>query len=335
MRDLQLIQRLHQTLSHSTRHKRVQIVSHWGGDADSVGASYALSKLLSHIYEVSDVGLLIPEEISAHVKAIMNYLDFHEKVIADPDVYVLVDVGSLNQLGDLKQTVLDSGKQVIVIDHHLNTGEKENLHLVTSASYLAVSEMLYDLHEFLNIKPDQKTSEALFLGIYYDTVRLAVADLELSRKVASLIDKINPSNIIGMLEPKIEDAERIARLKALRRINIYKVGDWFVAVSNVNGYLSSVARTLVNVGAHVALVVGMKGDYTVIAARSSHDFQKYAGVTLGDDLAKYLLKRFEGDGGGHSGAARIRLKTTVESAISESLRGLSLLIGANAVELAG
>ncbi|MCS6785076.1 MAG: hypothetical protein NZ581_07800, partial [Candidatus Caldarchaeum sp.] len=64
-------------------------------------------------------------------------------------------------------------------------------------------------------------------------------------------------------------------------------------------------------------------------------FQKYSGITLGEDLTKYLLSRFEGDGGGHSGAARIKVKTGVEAALTEAVKGLSLLLGVNMVELAG
>ncbi|MDW8083694.1 MAG: DHH family phosphoesterase [Candidatus Caldarchaeum sp.] len=335
MRDHGLIRSLHRTLERLAYGKRVQIVSHWGGDADSVGASYVLTNLLKDIYQASEVGFIIPEEVSAHVKAIMERIGFAEKIVAEPEVYVLVDVGSLNQLGDLKEVVVSSGKDMIVIDHHLQTREAENLCSIVSPQYQAVSEMVYDLLEFLNLRPDSKTAEALFLGMYYDTVRLSVADKELAVKAATLLSTIDPSKIIGMLEPKIEDAERIARLKALRRMDVFKLGEWFVAASRVNGYLSSVARTLISAGAHVALVAGSKGEYAVVAARSSQDFQKYAGITLGEDLTKYLVARFEGDGGGHAGAARLRLKTSPQTALTEAVKGLSLLLGVNMVELEG
>ncbi|MEM4572993.1 MAG: DHH family phosphoesterase [Candidatus Caldarchaeum sp.] len=335
MRNHWLIRQLHEMLASHVRGKKVQIVSHWGGDPDSVGAAYVLDRCFRTFYEASEVGFLIPDEVSAHVKAIMTHIGFSEKNVTSPDAYILVDVGSLAQLGDLKTTVLESGKPVLVIDHHLQHSVNPSVMSVASPSYLAVSEMVYDLLEFLNVKPDKQMAEALFLGMYYDTVRLAVADSELAYKAANLLSQLNPSTIIGMLEPKIDEPERIARLKALRRINVFKLGEWFVVSSNVNGYLSSVARSLVSAGAHVALVGATKGEYAVVAARSSQDFQKYAGIGLGDDLAKYLLRKFEGDGGGHAGAARLRLKTSVDEALSEAVKGLSLLLGVNAVELAG
>ncbi|MCX8201605.1 MAG: DHH family phosphoesterase [Candidatus Caldarchaeum sp.] len=335
MRDHQFVRQLSQTLSLYVRGKKVQIVSHWGGDADSVGASYVLNRLLKDVYESLEVGFVIPEETSAHVKAIMEHLGFAEKLLPDPDLYLLVDVGSINQLGDLKELVVGSGREVIVVDHHLQPSERPGIRYFVASNYLAVSEIVFDLVEFLNVSCDEMMAEALFLGIYYDTVRLSVADAEAAAKAARLLTRLDPSKIIGMLEPKIEDSERIARLKALRRTNVFKLGEWFVVVSNVNGYLSSVARTLVTAGAHVAFVASMKGEYTVLAARSSHDFQKYSGITLGEDLTKYLLSRFEGDGGGHSGAARIKVKTGVEAALTEAVKGLSLLLGVNMVEMAG
>lgn len=335
MRNHSLIRQLHEMLSSYVRGKKVQIISHWGGDPDSVGAAYILDRCFRNFYEASEVGFVIPEEVSAHVKAIMDYVGFSEKIVTSPDAYVLVDVGSLAQLGDYKDIVLESGKPVLVIDHHLQPSVNPNVLSIASPNYLAVSEMVYDLLEFLNIKPDKIMAEALFLGMYYDTVRLAVADSELAYKAAQLLSQLNPSTIIGMIEPKIDEPERIARLKALRRINVFKLGDWFVVVSTVNGYLSSVARSLVSAGAHVALVGATKGDFAIVAARSSQDFQKYAGIGLGDDLTNYLLRRFKGDGGGHAGAARLRLRTSVEEALSEAVKGLSLLLGVNVVELAG
>ncbi|MEM2237903.1 MAG: DHH family phosphoesterase [Candidatus Caldarchaeum sp.] len=333
MRNIELVKRLHRTISENCRFKRTQILTHWGGDADAVGAAFVLSQTLLENYEAEEVGFIIPEEKSAHVKAIMRHLSFGEKYIENPDVYLLVDVGSLSQLGHLRSIVTASGKPVICVDHHLQNSESPNIITVSSSNYLATSEIVYDLLEFLGLKIDKRYAEPLFLGMYYDTVRLSVADAELARKAAALLNHIVPSQLVGMLEPQMEEAERIARLKALKRITVYRMGEWYVTVTTVNAYLSAVARSLVNAGAHIALVGGLQNDMAVISMRSSPDFQKYAGISLGEDLVKHLLKKFEGDGGGHAGAARVRLRSDVVTALSEAVKGLALLLGANSVEL--
>ncbi len=334
MRDLQLIKQLHKTFTEKLRRRKVQVLSHWGGDADSVGSSYVLSRLLLKVYEASEVGFLVPEERSSHVEAIMQHLGLEEKYIHHPDVYLLVDVGSLNQLGSMRDIVVNSGKPIISVDHHLPQEPYTNLTAIASPKYLAVSEIVYDLIEYLGIDIEKQEAEALFLGIYYDTVRLSVADEEAARKTANLLACLNPSQIIGLLEQKMEEPERVARLKALKRTNIFKVGEWYVAVSTVNSYLSAVARMLINAGAQVALVGASQEGMAVVSLRSSPEFQKYAGISLGDDLMKHMLRRFEGDGGGHAGAARMRLKTSVETALNESVKGLAMLLGASIVELA-
>ncbi len=312
----------------------MQVLSHWGGDADSVGSAYVMCRLLSQNYEASETGFLIPEESALHVKAIMEHLGVKEKLVEKPDVYLLVDVGSPHLLGEYMDMVYGSGKPIISIDHHVRTVENSGATTLVSPNYLATAEIVYDLVEYLNLVMDKETAEALFLGIYYDTVRLSIADEEVAIKAARLLQRINPYSVLGMLEPRGDDAERIARLKGLRRASVYRLGDWFVAVSRVNSYLSSVARTLVNAGAHVALVAGEKGEHTILAARGSYDFQKFAGVGLGDDLVNYLLRRFEGDGGGHVGAARLRLKAPVDRVVEEAVKGLSTLLSTPAVELA-
>ncbi|MEM2024561.1 MAG: DHH family phosphoesterase, partial [Candidatus Caldarchaeum sp.] len=314
------------------RHRRVQILTHWGGDADAVGAAFTLSKTLLENYEAEEVGFIIPDERSAHVNAIMQHLGFEEKFVSNPDAYLLVDVGSITQLGQLRSLVTESDKPIISVDHHLQSSDQQNTITISSPKYLATSEIVYDLLELLGVKVD-RFADPLFLGIYYDTVRLSVADVELARKAAVLLNFVDPSKLIGLLEPRMEEAERIARLKALKRITIYRMGEWYVTASSVNAYLSAVARTLVNAGAHVALVGGVQNDMAVISMRSSPEFQKYAGVSLGDHLVRHMLRKFEGDGGGHAGAARVRLRTEVSSALTEAIRGLALLLGVNPVEL--
>ncbi|MEM0443492.1 MAG: DHH family phosphoesterase [Candidatus Caldarchaeum sp.] len=334
MRDLRMMKELHRALVDLTRLKRVQILSHWGGDADSVGSSYVLSRLLTNNYESLETGFMIPEEKSSHVEAIMNYLGMGERRLSRPDVYLLVDVGSLNQLGSLQDAVLSSGSKMITIDHHLTDGEDRQDLCFASPNYLATAEIVYDLMEYLGMDVSGKEAEALFLGIYYDTVRLSVADRELSGKAAKLLKAVDPSKLIGLLEPSMEEAERIARLKALRRTVVYRLGEWYLAVSSVSAYLSPVARVLINSGAHVAVVSSYQNGVCVLSMRSSYDFQKYTNVSLGGDLVKHLLRRFEGQGGGHAGAARINLRTTPEEAVYEVVKTLSTLLGVNAVELA-
>lgn len=329
-----MVKQLHKTLADYSRFKRVQILSHWGGDADSVGSSYVLLGLLGRVYGAAEAGLVIPEEKSSHVESIMRYLQFEERLVPNPDLYLLVDVGSLNQLGDMFQYVVSSGRPVVSIDHHSPNERDGRVVYLASPKYSAVAEIVYDLLDHLGLTVSEKEAEALFLGIYYDTVRLGVADREAAAKAAALLRLVDPSRLIGLLEPRMEEAERIARLKALRRTSVYRLGEWYLAVSNVSAYLSPVARSLVNSGAHVAVVGSYQSGVSVLSMRSSHDFQKYTGVSLGEDLVKHLLRRFEGNGGGHAGAARLQLKASLEDALSESVRGLSTLLGVNVVELA-
>jgi nanoRNase/pAp phosphatase (c-di-AMP/oligoRNAs hydrolase) len=174
MRDLNLIRKLHGSLAAHVPGKKAQILTHWGGDADAVGSSYVLKRLLENIYTASDVGFIVPEDPSSHTAVIMRLLGLSEKLVADPDLYILVDVGSMNQLGSYRETVVESGKPVISIDHHLPRDAAETTLSIASTKYQATAEILYDLVDYLELDLSEGFAEALFLGMYYDTVRLSV-----------------------------------------------------------------------------------------------------------------------------------------------------------------
>ena len=78
-----------------------------------------------------------------------------------------------------------------------------------------------------------------------------------------------------------------------------------IVFSKINSYQASVARLLVESGAHLAMVGGQKNNKLQISLRSNRDFYESSTFHLGKDLAKPLGYLLEGMGGGHSKAAGI------------------------------
>ena len=336
MRDERLVERLHRRLGEACRGKTVALISHWGGDADSIGSSYVLSRLVKSIYGAVDTVFKIPDEPTTYAKAVMSKLGFTEGVLSNPDLYIAIDVGSEEQLGDLRDVIIYSGVPVILIDHHIHEiTDNTRTEYYTSDIYQATSEIIYDLAQYAGWSLDRLDATALFLGIYYDTARLSVADGETAVKICSLLESgIVPAEVLSGLETVMDDSERMARLRAALRMKAYKVGEWVVACSEVSAFQSAASRSLIWLGAHLALVGGQEGDLANISIRATGDFVKSTNISVGDSLVQLILSRFEGSGGGHRSIGRVRCRGRLQDIYNHIIRHLSLMLGVGWEEIA-
>ncbi|MEM1666797.1 MAG: DHH family phosphoesterase [Nitrososphaerota archaeon] len=312
--------------------KTAAIITHVGGDADAVGAAYVLKRVLEEVVGCAAVHVHIPDEMSAQVKAMVNYLklDVKSAAIGDVDAVILVDVGSLEQAGEYLEEIMRAHGKVYIIDHHTppQGGYPEGFFVFFSENYRALCELLMDVVQLMDIKLDALEAEALFLGIYYDTARLSLADSETMVKVCELIRLgVNPSKNIHLVEVPIDISERIARLKGAMRMNLYRSGEWLIATSQVNSFQTSVARAILSLGCHVSIVAGEYKDGVAVSIRSQQDFFAKTNINLGKDVAQVVGARLGGYGGGHPTAARAYCRSAPDDAIKLCLSLLEGLLG--------
>lgn len=335
MRDRELIARIAKTLKEIEGLRHVVILTHIGGDPDSVASAYMLRELLLKKFKVKLVDVVIPEEPTAHIKPILTYLSLNvlEDVHEDAEAYFVVDAGSPEQLGRHTSILSVLDRPVIVLDHHSRTVNRYPTHVKVFSNelYQSVSEMIYDLVEYVRYRIDLREAEALFIGIYYDTARLMIADEESARKLCKLLSMgINPSIILSSLEHELDISERIARLKAAMRMKVYRFGEWVFAFTEVSAFQSSVARTLISLGAHVAIAVGSREDGILSASiRAVNDFCEETGLNVGVDLAEKIAGKFNGYGGGHACAAHFTCRASIEDVLNTVLEMLSTKLKKN------
>lgn len=312
--------------------KTVAIVTHVGGDADAVGAAYALKRILEEVVGCASVRIHIPDEISAQVRAMVSRfnIDARNDPIGDADAIMLIDVGSLEQVGEYLEDVMRARDKVYIIDHHAppQSGYPQGFSAFFSEDYRALCELMMDVIQLMNVKLDVLEAEALFLGIYYDTARLSLADSETMAKVCELVKLgVNPSKSIQATEAPIDISERIARLKGAMRMNLYRSGEWLIATSQVNSFQTSVARAILLLGCHVSIVAGEYKDGVAVSMRSQQDFFTKTNINLGKDVAQIVGAKLGGYGGGHPTAARAYCKSTTDDAIKLCLSLLEGLLG--------
>lgn len=312
----------------------VSILTHEGGDPDSVCSAYCLKKILTDFFKTKNVRIIIPDTPSAHTKTLLEYFNLElSNDVEKSDVCIIVDAGSPEQLSKYFEVVFRQDVKIIVIDHHSNTNNRypASVKVYSNEAYQSVSEIIYDLAEYSGFELSLREVEAILIGIYYDTARFSVADLETSLKISKLINRgITLKNILARMEQTIDLSERIARLKGATRMKIYRFNDWLIVLTHVGKFQSSVARSLISLGAHLAVAIGELDKSRIVASiRASQDFVEQTGLNVGVDLAERIGMKLGGHGGGHASAAHLECKTTIDELITYIIDELASRLNIN------
>ncbi|SHM42665.1 phosphoesterase RecJ domain-containing protein [Cryptosporangium aurantiacum] len=90
-----------------------------------------------------------------------------EQVVAEPDVLVTFDTGSVDRLGDLAPLVAAAG-DVIVVDHHITNGGFGTHNLIDPQA-AATAVVVDDLLARLGVRLDAAIAECLYVGLSTDT----------------------------------------------------------------------------------------------------------------------------------------------------------------------
>jgi len=308
---------------------RVGLLTHLGGDQDSIAAAYVLGNLLRDLYgaEVVD-GVHVPGEVSDLSARFAEALSIRlASELPEAEHYVAVDVGSPNQLGSTLSSVVG---RVTVVDHHVSDRWPEGFAVFASPEYKSSSEIVLDLCVLNGMPLKAVESAALFFGIYYDTVRLTVADALVLRKVGLLGGfGADPSVYAEALEVPPDYSERVARLKGLKRSSLFRAENVIIAVTRVGAFRSSVARTLVNAGAGIAVVGDESEGFTDVVFRVSPEVVKTYSINVVKDVIEPLTSKLGGQGGGHAAAARVRVPASFEEVIARCLELLGYALGSH------
>jgi nanoRNase/pAp phosphatase (c-di-AMP/oligoRNAs hydrolase) len=263
-----------------------------------------------------------PSRLSKHLMTALPIKLTSNPRIEQADVIVLLDTNTIHQLSDFEERVKAAHSPIIVVDHHADHPDTKKLATISASDENASStcELVYRFFMDMNVQFTQDEAAALFLGIAYDTRHFILANSTTLKIVADLIDAgVHAQEILSLLSLPMKESERVARLKASKRVRLRKVKGWIVALSNVGAYQASAARALVSLGAHVAIVIGQRNEKLSISMRASQEFYKKTKIHLGRDLAKPLGDQFGGMGGGHTISAGANCIGNIETCMRRSL----------------
>lgn len=305
--------------------KSIVLLCHINADPDAVCAAFAMAQLLQRLRPNLKIEIAAPHGPSRLSKFLLNALPAKltmQPGIENAEIIVLLDTNTVQQLGEWSERVKATRAALVVIDHHASHPETERVATLTVADENASStcEIVYRLYKEAGVDLTQTEAKALFLGIAFDSRHFILANSATFKVIADLVDAgVKAEETLSLLSLPMEPSERIARLKASKRVRLLRINEWLIAFSSVSAYQASAARALISLGAHVAVVAGQKDEKIQISMRANRDFHKKTGVHLGRDIAKPLGEYLKGMGGGHAVSAGVNGVGDVEVSLKRCL----------------
>ena len=304
----------------------IVVTAHRNADPDAVGAAYVVRNVLRR--RGFDTRLLLPEGMNQVSKRITRELlgiepgELEDEAPRESALVIIVDTASYEQLGRLASFAKEVTK--IVIDHHGSNSIVADAELaIYDPGARSTCELVYLLiREGLGEKLEKKELEMLLAGIVYDTRHFLLSTPRVLRVAADMIDEGADLGLVlkALQSPPPDISQRIARLKAAKRMHLMRAGELIVAITHVGAYEASAARALLDLGADIAIIVSEHGSETRVVARARREVEEKHGIHLGRDIMEELAKRLGGGGGGHSQAAAMSTHAPLERALSEAIK---------------
>lgn len=288
--------------------RRMGVICHRHADPDSYMAAFAISRLMGKLAPSARVDVIIPDGMSLLTRRLaesfrQEHLVEGEGDGGEYDLLVAVDIGHAELLKEWLAKLKQSPAVKVLVDHHpLQEGSLYD-HMLVDSTASSASEIVATMYRQLGVKAEPSAAQALLLGILFDSQHLLIAKERTLREVVRLIDSgasIEDARLLLRSPP--DYGEVIAKLKSARRLKLYRVAGWVVVTTTVGSFQSNVARSLVSMGADVAIVTGETSGETRGSLRANQRFWESTKVHLGTDVAASVAKD-QGVGGGHPTAA--------------------------------
>ena len=310
--------------------RRAVVVCHRNADADAYLSAYALSRLIESLAPRCHVSIATPGGMTTLTQRLSSRFphDIADESVGGYDLYVAVDVGDEELLNEWRGKLMESKGVKVLVDHHPRRDGGLYDHSVVNEGATSAAEVVYGIFERLNATPDPQTAQALLDAILFDSSHLAIAGRSGLQAAVRLMDAgADIAQARRELRSEPDYGEVIAKLKGAQRLSIFKAGEWVVATSHIGSFQAHVARSMVYLGADLAMVSGETDGETSVSLRSTQRFQESTMVKLGSQVAEEMARRLGGHGGGHATAASFSAPAGEEETVQATMKLFGELIG--------
>ncbi len=306
------------------------VVCHRNADPDAYLSAFAVSALLRSLAPRCRVEIVTPGGMTTLTQKLSAKFPHPTVEVSgrDYDLYVAVDVGDEELLNEWKAKLESSRGVRVLVDHHPMRDGSLYDHAIVNERATSAAEVVFSIYQELGAALDRVTAQALLEAIMFDSSHLAIASPAGVRAVVKLMDA-GADIALARKELRSEPdyGEVLAKLKGAQRLKIYKAGEWVAATSMVGSFQAHVARSLIYLGADLAVVGGEAEGETRVSLRSTQRFAENTGIQLGTQVAGEMSRRLGGHGGGHATAASFSTGKPEDEAMEETLKRVGELLG--------
>jgi len=295
----------------------VTIIAHRGADVDALASSYGMREIVLCMLPSTSVSIHSLGQLPGKSMGLVGFLDLEvsndEPLIPDDSWVMLLDTGGWSTTG-MDVAALKGAKHRILIDHHPLV-DADLYDILVQRPYTSTSEIVLEIFGEIGCNLDERTATALLAGVITDTAGLREANDDTLRHLCELGSKgARISKAWEIISREEARDEMIAKLKAAQRMKILKLGEVVAVLTEVGSYHSSVASSLVRLGADLAVVFSKDNEGSKASLRASRRFTELSSVNLGD-LSSDLAKELGGQGGGHVRASALSSSKSVEESL--------------------
>ncbi len=282
----------------------VILVMHSQADPDAVGSTIALT----HLIRVTNPNLTIrtlEPDLSTLGQKLLDITNFQLNAIninqvRPPFLCIFLDTSFIDP------KLISPKNEFIIIDHHVSIASDAELAFnFQFEKFRATAEIIASLYYHAKISLTPQTIKGLLAGIIFDSRRFMYADRELFKCVNFLLQDKSDVYLetMKLFSSSRSYSEKLACIRAAQRMKRYQINNKILLFSNVGSFEAAAARSLIFLGGDVAIVIANRKQETRISFRTTPDFSKDTGISLGRDIIPLLIEQFGGTGGGHDNAA--------------------------------
>jgi len=317
----------------------VIILGHRNSDLDAVFSALLLKHFLNKFLKVKKIILLFPDGIAQRTVDVLSKLHLNIKYVTDIDdiggynIVYFLDTGGVGVLGEIGRRILDSKLIKIIMDHHHVEKEfinKFDIILSNPDASSTLEIILNVITRFIPISAiDRRYYSGILTAIYVETRFLTLASSDalywFTRfKRASGLDIEEIRKIISY-QPDI--SEKIAVLKAMKRMQLYRYTDHLLSVTEVSAYMNQASAHLSRVGVDIVVIHSSRKKDCRIHIKVGDNILKKYHIDIYEFLRMFYDENKEVSFGGHLGLINIeykgnKCKKFIEEFISRLLKFL-------------
>ena len=184
--------------------------------------------------------------------------------------------------------LLESEAEKWIIDHHLSGEEflsRFDFRVIDRERFSSTGEILYATCVEAGLRPPRDLLKALLASILAESRFFREAKCETFSTVKEICERgIDIKSVLPLLKRPRDLSEKIAVLKGLKRMDLYRSGDWVIALSRLGAYHSEATRTLAMIDTDLVAVgddVDEEKTRCKVHLRVSTRFTKELDITAG------------------------------------------------------